>query len=69
MAKRKKRLIKQEKGLLKQMQKHLQKLEKEQGRKDTTHKYWKGEIIRFEQMARARARMFENLVKKKKSKK
>ncbi len=48
MAKRKKRIVKQIEGLEKIKQKHFEKLENEQGRKDTTHDYWKAEIRDFE---------------------
>jgi len=49
MAKRKKRLEKQIKGLRKQIEKHKEKLENEAGRKETTPEYWRGEIERFEE--------------------
>ena len=55
MAKRKKRLIKQEKGFLKQAEKHKLKLKTEKGNKDTTHDYWKDEIKRYEEFAREKA--------------
>ena len=44
MVKRKKRLIKQIKGLEKQEGKHKNKLKVEKGRLDTTPDYWKKEI-------------------------
>ncbi|MBI4155224.1 hypothetical protein HY498_04020 [Candidatus Woesearchaeota archaeon] len=65
MAKRKKRLIKQEKGLLRQAEKHRLKLITEKGRKDTTHEYWKKEILKFEEQVRERARLLEKLKRKK----
>jgi len=54
MAKRKKRLIKQEMGLLKQAERHREKIESEPGKNDTTHEYWEREIDRFERRARER---------------
>ncbi len=66
MASRKKRLIKQEKGLLKQVEKHRIKMKSEPGRKDTTHEYWENEIIEFEKRARERAEMFKKLKEKRK---
>ena len=65
MAKRKKRLIKQEKGLLRQAEKHQIKLETESGRKDTTHEYWKGEKERFLKRAEERKKLLEKLKKEK----
>lgn len=65
MAKREKRLKKQERGLLKQAQKHLEKLETEDGRKDTTHKYWEKEIKRYKSQAKERAGILKKLEKKK----
>jgi len=46
--KRKKRLKRQIKGLDLQKEKHLYKIETEVGYKDTTPRYWMGEIDRFE---------------------
>jgi hypothetical protein len=63
--KRKKRLKKQEEGLLEQAQKHLIKTETEIGRKDTTKDYWLGEAERFKKQAEVRAEMLEKLQKKK----
>jgi len=65
MAKRKKRLIKQEKGLLKQAEKHLQKLETQEGEKDTTPEYWKREAERFKEQAKERTEILEKLENKK----
>jgi len=65
MVKRKKRLIKQVIGLLKQAEKHRLKIETEPGRKDTTHDYWKREIIEFEKRAKERAEKLEKLEKDK----
>lgn len=64
MSKRKKRLVKQEIGLLKQAEKHRGKIENEKGDKDTTHDYWEKEIIAFEQRAKERVEMLEKLRKK-----
>ena len=65
MAKRKKRLIKQEKGLLEQTEKHRKKIEEEIGKKDTTHEYWEKEIRGFEKRARERAEILKKLTKSK----
>ena len=54
MAKRKKRLMKQEEGLLKQAERHREKIEEGLGRKDTTREYWEKEIEKFEKRARER---------------
>lgn len=67
MAKRKIRLMKQEKGLLEQAKKHRLKLETEKGNKDTTHDYWRAEIERFEKQARKKAEKLERLIKLKKN--
>jgi len=64
--KRKKRLIKQEKGLLKQAEIHRLKKETEKGRKDTTHEYWEKEIKRYERISKERAELLEKLNKKRK---
>lgn len=64
MVNRKKRLIEQEKGLLKQAEKHKEKIETEEGRKDTTHEYWLGEIERFEKRAEERRKMLKKLENK-----
>jgi len=64
MAKRKKRLMKQEKGLLRQVEKHRLKIETIEGRKDTTHEYWKKEILEFERRAKERVGLLEKLKKK-----
>lgn len=66
MAKRKKRLIKQEKGLLKQVEKHLIKIKTEAGKKDTTIAYWKREIKDFLEQAKYRKEKLEKLKKVKK---
>jgi len=65
MAKRKKRLIKQEKGLLRQAERHRLKLITEKGRKDTTHEYWRKEILKFEEQAKERAGLLQKLKRKK----
>lgn len=67
--KRKKRLIKQEQGLLKQAEKHREKIETEKGRKDTTHEYWEKEVKRYEEQAKERAKLLEKLIKKKENEK
>nr|MBI4157156.1 hypothetical protein [Candidatus Woesearchaeota archaeon] len=68
MVKRKKRLIKQEKGLLKQAEEHRLKIEKEPGRKDTTHEYWRKEIMGFERRAKERIKLLEKLKPKRRKK-
>jgi len=65
MAKRVKRLERKIEGLKRQEQKHLFKLEQEQGRKDTTPDYWRGEIFRFKQQRK----IVEEKLKKLKNKK
>lgn len=47
MVKRNKRISKKIVGLKRQEQKHLEKLETEIGRKDTTSLYWEKEILQF----------------------
>ena len=64
MAKREKRLKRQEEGLLKQAEKHRIKAETMQGRKDTTKEYWLGEAERFEKRAKQRAEILKKLRKK-----
>jgi hypothetical protein len=66
--KRKKRLKKQEQGLLMQIKKHQKKLKTEKGKKDTTHDYWLKEIERFKQRAKERTKKLQELHKKKKLK-
>ena len=66
MAKRKKRLKKQEVSLLRQARKHRIKAKTEKGRKDTTHKYWLGEAERFELRAKQRAKILRRLKKRRK---
>lgn len=65
MGKRKKRLKKQEEGLLKQARKHIHKAETEIGRKDTTKDYWLGEAERFMKRAEQRAEIRKKLEGKK----
>ena len=65
MAGRKKRLRKQEIGLLKQFEKHLIKATTMPGKKDTTIDYWLGEAERFRKRAEIRAKMLEKIQKKK----
>jgi len=69
MVKRKKRLKKQEKGLLKQAEKHKIKAETEDGEKDTTKEYWLSEAERFELYAKQKKLIFEKLKEEKKLKK
>jgi len=64
MAKRKKRLIKQIKGLEKQAEKHKLKIKTEEGRKDTTHDYWRTEIAEFERRKKQRQNLLKELKKK-----
>ena len=64
--KRKKRLIKQKQGLLKQVEKHCIKKQTEKGRKDTTQEYWEKEIERYEGQAKEKAEILKKLAKKKK---
>lgn len=65
MARRKKRLKKQIKGLLRQAEKHQEKIETGQGRKDTTPLYWEEEKKRYEQQAEERAEILEKIEKRK----
>ncbi|PIN77034.1 hypothetical protein COV15_03360 [Candidatus Woesearchaeota archaeon CG10_big_fil_rev_8_21_14_0_10_34_12] len=69
MSKRIKRLEKQERGLLKQAEKHKIKAETEVGRKDTTKDYWIGEADRFEIQARKRAEIIRKLKRDKETRK
>lgn len=48
MVKREKRLKKAIESLERQKQIHLQKIEIEEGRKDTTKDYWRKELEKFE---------------------
>ena len=64
MVKRKKRLMKQEEGLLRQAEKHREKIEEELGSKDTTHEYWKKEIVRFENRVKERVKKLRKLKKR-----
>jgi hypothetical protein len=64
MASRRKRLKKQQIGLLKQAEKHRIKAETLRGRKDTTQDYWIKEAERFEERARQRKELLEKLTKK-----
>jgi len=68
MGKRKKRLVKQIRGLEKQKEKHEIKVETEKGKLDTTPDYWRGEISDLERQIEER---WSKLIKlrKKKSKK
>ncbi len=66
MAKRKKRLEKQEKSLLERAKEHRVKAETGEGRKDTTQEYWLGEAERFEKQARERLEILKKLKAKKK---
>jgi len=61
MVKRKKRLMKQEEGLLKQAERHREKIKEGSGRKDTTREYWEKEIVGFERRARERAEKLKRL--------
>ena len=61
MTKRKKRLMKQIDGLRRQAEKHKEKIETEEGRKDTTHDYWKVEIKEYEKQAEERESMLKKL--------
>ncbi|MBI2047203.1 hypothetical protein HYT26_03510 [Candidatus Pacearchaeota archaeon] len=64
MASRKKRLIKQIDGLIKQAEKHKEKIETEKGEKDTTPAYWAGEKERYEKQAEERAEILKKLKNK-----
>jgi len=64
MAKREKRLRKQEESLLEQAKKHRIKIEIEDGRKDTAHRYWLKEAEKFEEQARKRAEILKKLKKR-----
>jgi len=55
---RKKRLMKQIDGLMKQAEKHKEKIETE---KDTTPTYWAGEKERYERQAEERAEILKKL--------
>lgn len=66
MAKREKRLKRQEESLLKQVEKHRVKAESLKGDKDTTHDYWLEEAKRFEEQAKKRAEMLKKLKKRRK---
>ena len=57
MAKRKKRLEKQEKGLLKQAEKHKEKRENLKGIKDTIKSYWEKEEELFRIQAEKRRKL------------
>lgn len=61
MVKREKRLIKQIKGLEKQAEKQRIKIYTEQGNKDTTHDYWRGEIERFEKQKKKQQEILKKL--------
>ena len=61
MGKREKRLEKQIQGLKKQAEKHREKIETEEGRKDTTLYYWRAEIERFEERAKEREKKLKEL--------
>jgi peptidoglycan hydrolase CwlO-like protein len=67
MAKRKKRLEKQIKGIQEQIEKHERKLKGEKGRKDTTKDYWKKEITKLEEKALERSKLVKKLSKNKRS--
>ena len=55
MGKREKRLKKQIEGMERQIKLHLEKLATEEGKKDTTHDYWRKEIeLKFEAAKRDR---------------
>jgi len=64
MAKREKRLKKQEESLLKRAEEHRIKAETEEGEKDTTREYWLGEAERFEEQARERLELLKKRAKK-----
>lgn len=68
MAKRKKRLKKQIKGFEKQIEKHKNKIENENGNKDTIYDYWKSEIERFEMQKKKREDILKRLEEKYKNK-
>jgi len=55
--KRKKRLEKQEKGFLKQAEKHREKIDILKGRKDTTKTYWEKEEELFRIQAEKRRKL------------
>ncbi len=59
--KRKKRLMKQIEGLNLQKTKHLLKVETEEGSKDTTPEYWKGEIEEFEYQKNKKENKLKNI--------
>jgi len=59
MAKREKRLKKQEESLLKRAEEHRIKAETAEGEKDTIREYWLGEAERFEEQARERLELLK----------
>jgi hypothetical protein len=61
--KRKKRLEKQITGLQSQKEKHTIKLETEKPQKDTTPKYWEGEIEDFENQKQIKEEKLKKLEK------
>jgi len=62
--KRKKRLIKQIEGQIRQKKKHENKLELGEFRKDTTPAYWKKEIEQFEKEEQRKKDLLKKLEKK-----
>ena len=64
MAKRKKRLEKQEKSLLKQAEEHKRKQKELVGGKDTTRSYWEREEEMFRAQAEKRRKLRNKLTKK-----
>jgi len=64
LVKRKKRLIKQIKGLEKQAEKHKLKKEAEKGKLDTTPKYWEKEIEIYERQVKEKQEMLKKMAKK-----
>ena len=59
-------LIKQIQGLERQIEKHKRKIEKEKGRRDITHEYWRREIADFKQQKEDKMELLSKLKKKKK---
>ncbi len=52
-------------SLLRQAERHRLKIQTEPGRKDTTHEYWKKEILGFERRAKERTRLLNKLKRRK----
>ena len=67
MVKRVKRLARKIEGFEKQEKKHLEKLETEVGRKDTTPAYWEKEISQFKRQRKILEKKLKRLKRESKS--